>query len=102
MPLRTQLSMMFVVSRERATTAGMTHMAFDLGGSAGALLGGTMIVGGEFLGAFGVEALKDKRKGLKVAFGAMLARLFAMILKIAFAVFILAFTIFELILKIAT
>ena len=65
---------------------------------------GTIIgaLAGTFLGAFGVEALKDKRKGLKVAFGAMLARLFAMILKIAFAVFILAFTIFELILRIAT
>jgi MFS family permease len=57
MPLRTQLSMMFVVSRERATTAGMTHMAFDLGGGVGAFLAGTMIVGGEFLGAFGVAAV---------------------------------------------
>jgi len=60
---------------------------------------GTIIgaLGGTFLGAFIVEAIKDKRKGLKVAFGAMLGRLFAMVLKIAFAVFILAFTLFELV-----
>jgi predicted MFS family arabinose efflux permease len=57
MPLRTQLSMLFVVSRERATTAGMTHMAFDLGGGAGAFLAGAMIAGGGFLGAFGVAAV---------------------------------------------
>lgn len=57
MPLRNQLSMMFVVSRERATTAGMTHMAFDLGGGAGAFLAGVMIVEGEFLGAFSVAAV---------------------------------------------
>ncbi len=56
MPLRNQLSMMFVVSRERSTTAGITHMAFDLGGGAGAFLAGTMIVGGEFLGAFSVAS----------------------------------------------
>jgi hypothetical protein len=55
---------------------------------------------GTFLGAFLVEAAKNKRKGLKVAFGSMLARLFAMLLKIAFAVFILAFTLFELIFRI--
>lgn len=48
---------------------------------------------GTFLGAFAVEAIKDKRKGLKVGFVSMLTRLFAMILKISFAVFILAFTI---------
>ena len=57
LPLREQLSMAFVISRERATTAGLIHMAFDLGGSAGALIAGTLIVGGEFLGAFGVAAV---------------------------------------------
>ncbi len=56
MPLRNQLSMAFVISRERATTAGMTHMAFDLGGAVGAITVGTMIVGGEFLVAFSVAA----------------------------------------------
>lgn len=56
MPLRNQLSMMFVVSRERATTAGLTHMAFDLGGAVGAGVVGVLIVGGEFLGAFSVAA----------------------------------------------
>jgi MFS family permease len=56
MPLRNQLSMMFVVSRERATTAGITHMAFDLGGGAGAFLAGAMIVGGEFLGVFSLAS----------------------------------------------
>ncbi len=56
MPLRNQLSMAFVVSRERATTAGLTHMAFDLGGAIGAVVVGALIVGGEFLGAFSVAA----------------------------------------------
>jgi MFS family permease len=56
MPLRNQLSMVFVISRERATTAGMTHMAFDLGGAVGAVVVGVLIVGGEFLGAFSVAA----------------------------------------------
>ena len=56
MPLTTQLSMMFVVSRERATTAGMTHMAFDLGGAMGAVTGGMLIQDGEFLSAFSIAA----------------------------------------------
>ena len=57
-----------------------------IGTVAGALLG-------SFLGAFAVEAVKDRKKGLSVGFASMITRLFAMILKIAFAVFILAFTI---------
>lgn len=56
MPLSTQLSMAYVVTRERATTAGMTHMAFDLGGAIGALTGGMLIRDGEFMVAFAVAA----------------------------------------------
>ena len=56
---------------------------------------GTIIgaLAGAFLGAYIVEAATDRKKGLKIAFGAMLARLFAMVLKIGFSVFILVFTI---------
>jgi MFS family permease len=56
MPLSTQLSMAYVVSRERATTAGMTHMAFDLGGAMGAVTAGALIGDGEFMAAFTVAA----------------------------------------------
>ncbi|MBI3979126.1 MAG: MFS transporter [Chloroflexi bacterium] len=52
MPLRNQLSMEFIVSRERATTAGLTHMVFDLGGSFGAGFAGLLMVGGNFLPSF--------------------------------------------------
>ncbi|MBI4283500.1 MAG: MFS transporter, partial [Chloroflexi bacterium] len=57
MPLRQQLSMEFIVSRERATTAGLTHMVFDLGGSFGAGLAGMLIVGANFMPAFVVAAV---------------------------------------------
>lgn len=52
MPLRNQLSMEFTVSRERATTAGLTHMVFDLGGSFGAGLAGALIVSSNFVPSF--------------------------------------------------
>lgn len=52
MPLRQQLSMDFVTGRERATTAGITHMVFDLGGAAGAVAAGSLIVENNFLPAF--------------------------------------------------
>lgn len=57
MPLRQQLSMEFIVSRERATTAGLTHMVFDLGGSFGAGLAGLLIVGANFTAAFIVASI---------------------------------------------
>ncbi len=56
MPLQQQLTMAFVEPKERATTAGLTHMAFDVGGAAGAMIGGGLIVGGEFMTAFSVAA----------------------------------------------
>ncbi len=43
MPVRNQLSMELTVAKERGTTAGMTHMAFDMGGAFGAGLSGTLI-----------------------------------------------------------
>lgn len=52
MPLRNQLTMEFISSKERGTTAGMTHMVFDLGGGLGAGLAGALIAGGSFLIAF--------------------------------------------------
>jgi len=57
MPLRQQLGMEFIVARERATTAGLTHMAFDLGGGAGALLIGFLVTGADFVPAFGTAAV---------------------------------------------
>jgi MFS family permease len=51
-PLRSQLSMELVTSRERGTTAGFTHASFDLGGGVGAGVAGVLIVGGGFTTAF--------------------------------------------------
>lgn len=48
--------MEFVTSRERGTTAGFTHTAFDLGGGLGAGLAGLLISGGGFALAFGTAA----------------------------------------------
>ena len=67
MPIRNQLAMELTVARERGTTAGMTHMSFDLGGAFGAGMAGALIgVGareasrsidvGQFLPAFIVAA----------------------------------------------
>lgn len=52
MPLRNQFSMELVTSQERATTAGLNHMAFDLGGSAGAGVAGVLLLAGSFAPAF--------------------------------------------------
>jgi MFS family permease len=57
MPLRSQLSMELVTSRERATTAGLNHMAFDLGGAAGAGAAGALLLGGGFIPAFAVAGI---------------------------------------------
>jgi MFS family permease len=43
MPIRNQLSMELTIAKERGTTAGMTHMSFDLGGAFGAGLAGVLI-----------------------------------------------------------
>ena len=42
-PVRNQLAMEMTVARERGTTAGLTHMTFDLGGAFGAGLAGALI-----------------------------------------------------------
>ncbi|MBI2848913.1 MAG: MFS transporter [Chloroflexi bacterium] len=52
MPLRNQLSMEFIISKERATTAGLVHMAFDLGGAVGAGMLGLLVIEGNFVPAF--------------------------------------------------
>ena len=52
MPLREQLNMEFITARERGTTAGFTHTAFDLGGGLGAGVAALLITNGEFLPAF--------------------------------------------------
>ena len=56
-PLRNQLSMELVTAKERGTTAGFSHAAFDLGGSAGAGVAGVLIVGGGFATAFTAAAV---------------------------------------------
>ncbi|MBI4340176.1 MAG: MFS transporter [Chloroflexi bacterium] len=56
-PLRNQLGMELVTSRERGTTAGFTHAFFDLGGSVGAGMAGILIVGGGFSTAFTAASL---------------------------------------------
>ncbi len=57
LPLRNQLSMEFVAARERGTTAGFTHTAFDLGGGIGAGIAGTVIEASGFTPAFALAAL---------------------------------------------
>lgn len=56
-PLRNQLQMEFVSSKERGTTAGFTHMAFDLGGGVGAGMAGIIILDAGFVPVFSVAAL---------------------------------------------
>ncbi|MBI4298520.1 MAG: MFS transporter, partial [Chloroflexi bacterium] len=55
-PLRNQLAMDMVTSRERGTTAGFTHTFFDLGGGAGAGVAGMLIASGGFVSAFTAAA----------------------------------------------
>lgn len=55
-PMRNQLSMELVSGRERGTTAGFTHAAFDLGGAGGAGMAGVLMAGGGFATAFTVAA----------------------------------------------
>lgn len=56
LPLRNQLSMEFISAKERGTTAGFTHMSFDLGGGLGAGMAGLLITGTGFASAFTVAA----------------------------------------------
>lgn len=56
-PLRNQLAMEFVEGRERGTTAGFTHTAFDLGGGLGAGMAGLLITGNGFALNFLAAAL---------------------------------------------
>ena len=42
-PIRNQLAMETTIARERGTTAGLTHMTFDLGGAFGAGMAGALI-----------------------------------------------------------
>jgi MFS family permease len=55
-PLRNQLSMEFISARERGTTAGFTHTAFDAGGGVGAGMAGFLISQGGFAPVFVVAA----------------------------------------------
>ncbi|MBI2939644.1 MAG: MFS transporter [Chloroflexi bacterium] len=57
MPLRNQLSMEFITSKERGTAAGFTHTAFDLGGGIGAGIAGVVITSGGFVYTFTVAAV---------------------------------------------
>ncbi|MBI2886777.1 MAG: MFS transporter [Chloroflexi bacterium] len=56
-PLRTQLSMEFITSRERGTAAGFTHAAFDMGGGVGAGVAGFLIGDTGFLINFTAAAV---------------------------------------------
>lgn len=56
-PFRNQLTMEFISARERGTTAGFTHTAFDLGGGVGAGIAGLLIVDNGFGLLFLVAAL---------------------------------------------
>jgi MFS family permease len=57
LPLRNQLSMEFIAARERGTTAGFTHTAFDLGGGLGAGMAGAVIGASGFAPAFTLAAV---------------------------------------------
>ena len=57
MPLRNQLTMEFMASRERGTAAGFTHTAFDIGGGIGAGIAGVLIAEGGFAPIFALAAL---------------------------------------------
>ena len=56
LPLGNQISMELVVSKERGTTAGATHAAFDLGGGVGALTAGGIVAASGFAAAFAVAS----------------------------------------------
>ncbi|PKB83712.1 MAG: hypothetical protein BZY88_01340 [SAR202 cluster bacterium Io17-Chloro-G9] len=57
-PVRSQLAMEMTVARERGTTAGLTHMSFDLGGAFGAGLAGALIGISAAEASLGVEVAR--------------------------------------------
>ncbi|MBM2832076.1 MAG: putative permease (major facilitator superfamily) [Dehalococcoidia bacterium] len=57
MPLRNQLAMELVVTRERGTTNGLIHAAFDILGSPAAALAGLIMATGNFALAFSIAAV---------------------------------------------
>ena len=57
-PVRSQLAMEMTVARERGTTAGLTHMSFDLGGAFGAGLAGGLIGISAAEASLGVEVAR--------------------------------------------
>ena len=58
MPIRNQIAMELTVAKERGTTAGMTHMSFDLGGAFGAGMSGVLIGAGAEEISRGLEVVK--------------------------------------------
>ena len=56
MPIRNQVAMELVTDKERATTAGFSHMWFDLGGSFPALIAGGLMAGGNYIAPFSMAA----------------------------------------------
>ncbi len=56
MPIRNQVAMELVTSKERATTAGFQHMWFDLAGSFSAIIAGALMAAGNFIAPFSIAA----------------------------------------------
>lgn len=54
MPLRNQLAMELVVTRERGTTNGLIHALFDITGAPAAALAGVLMAGANFSVAFAI------------------------------------------------
>ena len=57
-PIRNQLAMETTLARERGTTAGLTHMTFDVGGAFGAGMAGALIGVGAAEVSQGVEVAR--------------------------------------------
>lgn len=57
MPMRNQLAMELVVTRERGTANGLIHSVFDLVGSPAALLAGAILATGNFTLTFSMAAV---------------------------------------------
>ncbi|MBI3040328.1 MAG: MFS transporter, partial [Chloroflexi bacterium] len=57
MPLRNQLAMELVVTRERGTTNGLIHGAMDIVGSPAAALAGVILASGNFTLTFSMAAV---------------------------------------------
>lgn len=56
MPIRNQVAMELVTTKERATTNGFTHMWFDLGGTFPAVIAGVLMAAGNFVAPFSMAA----------------------------------------------